>query len=62
VKIARWKRPSTKRRAGWTFPTIIVVADPVTMPAKEITLEEANRFNLQADVGDELLFQIFLRR
>jgi N utilization substance protein A len=38
---------------------IIVVADPVTMPAKEITLEEANRFNLQADVGDELLFQIF---
>jgi transcription termination/antitermination protein NusA len=38
---------------------IIVVADPVTQPAKEITLEEANRFNLQADVGDELLFQIF---
>ena len=38
---------------------IIVVADPVTQPAKEITLEDANRFNLQADVGDELLFQIF---
>jgi N utilization substance protein A len=38
---------------------IIVVADPVTQPAKEISLEEANRFNLQADVGDELLFQIF---
>jgi len=38
---------------------IIVVADPVTSPAKEITLEEANQFNLQADVGDELLFQIF---
>ena len=38
---------------------IIVVADPVTQPAKEIALEEANRFNLQADVGDELLFQIF---
>ena len=38
---------------------IIIVADPVTQPAKEITLEEANRFNLQADVGDELLFQIF---
>jgi N utilization substance protein A len=38
---------------------IIIVADPVTQPAKEITLEEAKRFNLQADVGDELLFQIF---
>ena len=38
---------------------IIVVAEPVTQPAKEISLEEAARFNLQADVGDELLFQIF---
>jgi N utilization substance protein A len=38
---------------------IIVVADPVTQPAKEISIEEAARFNLQADVGDELLFQIF---
>jgi N utilization substance protein A len=38
---------------------IIVVADPVASPAKEISPEEANRFNLQADVGDELLFQIF---
>lgn len=38
---------------------IIVVAEPVTQPAKEISLEDANRFNLQADVGDELLFQIF---
>jgi len=38
---------------------IIVVADPVTHAAKEISVEEANRFNLQADVGDELLFQIF---
>jgi N utilization substance protein A len=38
---------------------IIVVADPVVSPAKEISPEEANRFNLQADVGDELLFQIF---
>lgn len=38
---------------------IIVVADPVTQPAKEISMEEAVRFNLQADLGDELLFQIF---
>jgi N utilization substance protein A len=38
---------------------IIVVADPVVAPAKEITLDEANRFNLKADIGDELLFQIF---
>jgi N utilization substance protein A len=38
---------------------IIVVADPVTQPAKEISMEEAERFNLQADMGDELLFQIF---
>jgi transcription termination/antitermination protein NusA len=38
---------------------IIVVADPVTQPAKEISPDEAQRFNLQADVGDELLFQIF---
>src|SRR5664279_3054802 len=38
---------------------IIIVAEPVTQPAKEISLEEAARFNLQADVGDELLFQIF---
>ncbi len=38
---------------------IIVVADPVSQPGKEISLEEAERFNLQADLGDELLFQIF---
>jgi transcription termination/antitermination protein NusA len=38
---------------------IIVVADPVSTPAKEISPEEAKQFNLQADVGDELLFQIF---
>jgi N utilization substance protein A len=38
---------------------IIVVADPVTQPGKEISLDDANRFNLNAEVGDELLFQIF---
>ncbi len=38
---------------------IIVVADPVVTPGKEISLEDAARFGLQAEVGDELLFQIF---
>src|ERR1700746_3588149 len=38
---------------------IIIVADPVTQPGKEISLDDANRFNLNAEVGDELLFQIF---
>jgi len=38
---------------------IIIVAEPVSNPAKEISLEEAKQFNLQADAGDELLFQIF---
>jgi len=38
---------------------IIMVADPVTNPAKEISPQEAARFDLQAEVGDELLFQIF---
>jgi len=41
---------------------IIIVADPVSTPAKEISLDEAKQFNLQADVGDELLFQIFFGR
>jgi N utilization substance protein A len=38
---------------------IIIVGDPVSNPAKEISLDEAKQFNLQADAGDELLFQIF---
>src|SRR3982751_5650672 len=38
---------------------IIIVADPITQPGKEISLDDANRFNLNAEVGDELLFQIF---
>lgn len=38
---------------------IIVVADPVEDAAKEIDMEEADEFNLNAEVGDELLFQIF---
>ena len=40
---------------------IIVIAEQVTdeTKGKEISLEDANRFNLKAEVGDELLFQIF---
>jgi len=38
---------------------IIVVADPITQPGKEISLADADRFHLKAEVGDELLFQIF---
>lgn len=38
---------------------IIIVADPLTQPGKEIALEDANKFGLNAEVGDELLFQIF---
>ena len=40
---------------------IIVIVEKVTdeTEGKEITLEDANRFNLKAEVGDELLFQIF---
>src|SRR3954469_6203603 len=38
---------------------IIIVADPITQPGKEISLDDANRFSLNAEVGDELLFQIF---
>ena len=40
---------------------IIVIAEQVTdeTRGKEISLEDANRFNLKAEVGDELLFQIF---
>src|SRR6266700_2016806 len=40
---------------------IIVIAEQITeeTKGKEISLEDANRFNLKAEVGDELLFQIF---
>jgi N utilization substance protein A len=40
---------------------IIVIAEQVTEEnkGKEISHEDANRFNLNADIGDELLFQIF---
>src|SRR5687767_16019392 len=38
---------------------IIIVADPVTQPGKEISLDDANKFGLNAELGDELLFQIF---
>jgi N utilization substance protein A len=38
---------------------IIIVADPVVTPGREISLDDANRFSLNAEVGDELLFQIF---
>ncbi len=32
---------------------------PTRRSGKEISLEDANRFNLKAELGDELLFQIF---
>ncbi len=38
---------------------IIIIADPVITPGAQISLAEADRFNLKAEVGDELLFQIF---
>jgi len=38
---------------------IIIVADPLTQVGKEISLDDANKFGLNAEVGDELLFQIF---
>src|SRR5882724_672738 len=40
---------------------IIVIAEQVTeeTKGKEISIEDANRFNLKAEIGDELLFQIF---
>src|SRR5436190_1192385 len=38
---------------------IIIVADPVVTAGREISLDDANRFSLNAEVGDELLFQIF---
>ncbi len=38
---------------------IIIVAETVTRPGVEVTLEDATKFGLQADLGDELLFQIF---
>ena len=42
------------------FQIIVVVEDDdVENPSREITKEEADQFNLNADVGDELLFQIF---
>jgi N utilization substance protein A len=38
---------------------IIVVANPVTEAAKQISIEKADEFKLNAQEGDELLFQIF---
>jgi len=40
---------------------IIVIVDQVTAgnEGKEIPIDDANRFGLKAEVGDELLFQIF---
>ena len=38
---------------------IVMVADTVTQPGNEMTLDEARKLDVGATVGDELLFQIF---
>ncbi len=38
---------------------ITIVADEITRPGVEVTLDDAKRFGLVAESGDELLFQIF---
>jgi N utilization substance protein A len=38
---------------------VLYVVDEVDLPAREISLEQAQRSGLEAEVGDELLFQIF---
>jgi N utilization substance protein A len=38
---------------------VLYVVDEIDMEAREITLEQAQRSGLEAEVGDELLFQIF---
>ncbi|HEY8377715.1 MAG TPA: transcription termination factor NusA, partial [Nannocystis sp.] len=38
---------------------VLYVVDKVTQPNREISLEQAHRAGLEAEVGDELLFQIF---
>ena len=38
---------------------IVMVADAVSEPGNQMTLEEAKKLDVDATVGDELLFQIF---
>jgi N utilization substance protein A len=38
---------------------IVMVADVITEPGNQMTLEEARKLDVDATVGDELLFQIF---
>src|SRR4030095_4254835 len=38
---------------------IVMVAEAVTEPGNQMTLEEARKLDVDATVGDELLFQIF---
>ena len=40
----------------------MAVVDAVTEPEREISLEDARRFGLEADVGEELGFQVFWRK
>jgi transcription termination/antitermination protein NusA len=40
---------------------IITVVDDDAIEGKEITLEDARKYGLEAELGDELLFQIFYR-
>jgi transcription termination/antitermination protein NusA len=40
---------------------IVNVVETVTIPGREISGEDASRHGLEADIGDELLFQIFYR-
>jgi N utilization substance protein A len=43
------------------FQICYVVDGPDSSPGREITKENATKFGLEAEVGDELLFQIFYR-
>src|SRR5215813_3373378 len=40
---------------------IVNVVEVATQPGREISLEDARRHGLEAEIGDELLFQIFYR-
>src|SRR5689334_21750175 len=40
---------------------IITVVDDDAIEGKEITVEDAKKYGLEAELGDELLFQIFYR-
>ena len=40
---------------------IVNVVEHVTVPGREVSLEQANKHGLEAEIGDELLFQVFYR-